>query len=55
VPLLAAGLYAAREGAALSKVIPRCVAQAARSMGMVPIERQGQAGAFRSRTRARVG
>jgi GT2 family glycosyltransferase len=39
LPLSAMGVHAVRERAALSKVLPRCVAQAARSMGMVPRER----------------
>src|SRR5439155_23487272 len=42
LPLLATLLHALREEAALSKVLPRCLSQAARSMGMVPMERQGQ-------------
>jgi glycosyltransferase involved in cell wall biosynthesis len=42
LPLLASGIHAVREQVALSKVLPRCVAQAARSMGMVPMERSGR-------------
>jgi hypothetical protein len=41
LPLLAMGVHAVREQAALSKVVPRCVAQAARSMGMVQMEASG--------------
>jgi hypothetical protein len=38
VPLLGTLLHAVREQGALSKALPRCVAQAARSSGMIPME-----------------
>lgn len=38
VPLLASLLHAVREQSALSKVLPRCVRQASRSSGMVPMD-----------------
>jgi hypothetical protein len=48
LPLVATLLHAVREEAALSKVLPRCLSQATRSMGMVPMEHRG-----RPRTRER--
>jgi O-antigen biosynthesis protein len=55
VPLLASLLHAVREQSALSKVLPRCVSQASRSSGMVPMEQHGRPPSHRRVKEQRAG